>query len=232
MQKQIEKQNGEKQEKDLNVLASLMPELKTGVTRISYTGQKPVFQLVVGNELSNGECVWIDTENSSSTYALADIAGKNSLEKVSIGRAFTPFQHHQLCTNLEDFIDEKTSLIALPSVNGLYENGQVNTEEAEQLLEDALKHVKKLAEKHDLKVIISNSPKAEGKLEYLTGVYSNDFINIKETSQGLKFSSENFQTLIYPKNGILQTTIPLWTEKISGGEKVGKDKRHVQTTPQ
>lgn len=229
MQKQLEKH---REKQGLNLMASLIPELKQEVTRITYTGERPVFQLLVGSELSNGECVWIDTENNSSTYALADIAGENALEKVGIGRAFTPFQHHQLCTNLEQFIDENTEVIALPSVNGLYENGQINTEEAEQLLEESLQHVKEVAEKKGLKVILSNSPKTEGKLEYLTGIYSNEFINIKETSQGLKFSTEDFQTLIYPKNGIMQTTLPLWVEKKYGGEKIGEDKRHLQTAPQ
>jgi hypothetical protein len=224
-------QQVEKQSQGLNLVASLLPELEKGLTRIQYNGDRPVFQLLVGSEISNGECVWIDTDNSSSTYALADIAGEKALEKVSIGRAFTPFQHHQLCMELEEFIDEDTEIIALPSINGLYEQGQVNSSEAEELLEEALKNIREVAEKQDLKVIISNSSKAEGKLEYLTGVYSQDFVNIQETDQGLKFSSEDFQTLIYPKDGILQTTLPLWLQRKHGGDQDRKNKRHLQATP-
>lgn len=227
----MEKIQEKKQNKEgLNTVFSLLPELEEGLTRISYTGERPVFQLFTAYEALDGGCVWIDVENHSSTYALADVAGKEALEKVSIGRAFTPFQHHQLCTSIEDFIDEDTELIAMPAINGLYEDGQISTEEAEELMEEALKHVKEVAEEEGLKVIVSDSNKVKGELEYLTGVYSQDFVSVNETSQGLRFSGKEFQTLIYPENGILQTTIPLWMKK-SGGEEHGEDKRYVQATP-
>lgn len=118
----------------------MLPELQKGITRMQYAGERPVFQLFTAYEALNGNCVWIDVENHSSTYALADVAGGDVLERVSIGRAFTPFQHHQLCMDLEEFVDEDTEMVAMPSVNGLYEDGQVNTEEAEELLEEALEH--------------------------------------------------------------------------------------------
>jgi len=108
-----------KGKKGLNAVISLLPDLEEGITRIQYSGSKPVFQLLVGNELKNGECVWIDTDNHSSTYALTDIAGEDALEKTYIGRAFTPFQHHQLCMKIEEFIDAETEIIAIPAINGL-----------------------------------------------------------------------------------------------------------------
>lgn len=215
----------------LNAVLSMLPELKQGLTRMQYPGERPVFQLFTAYEALNGNCVWIDVENHSSTYALADVAGGDVLERVSIGRAFTPFQHHQLCMDIEEFVDEDTELVAMPSVNGLYEDGQISTEEAEELMEEALEHVKQVAEEKGLKVLISNSNRVEGDLEYLTGVYSQEFVSVKETSQGLKFSGSEFQTLIYPGSGVLQTTIPLWMRKAGGEPEDGKDKRYVQTAP-
>lgn len=245
MQQQLEKHV---EEKNSGFVASLLPELEVGMTRLHYTGERNVFQLFVGKEVANGECVWIDTENHSSTYALADISGKRALEEVSIGRAFTPFQHHQLCTNIEEFIGKDTEIIALPAVNGLYEEGQIRTSEAEELLEEALEHVRDVAEKKDLKVILSNSSKADGKLEYLTGIHSQNSIDIDETVQGLKFSSDDFETLIYPGKNTLQTTLPFWMKKLGknegdfgsdsrkpqrkpGGEEDGKDEQYVPATP-
>ncbi len=215
----------------LKAVLSLLPELQEGVTRMQYSGSRPVFQLFTAYEALNGNCVWIDVENHSSTYALADVAGEDVLDRVSIGRAFTPFQHHQLCMDIEEFIDEDTELVAMPSVNGLYEDGQINTEEAEELLEEGLKHVREVAEEKGLKVLISNSDKAEGELEYLTGVYSQNFVSVKETGEGLRFSGSEFQTLIYPDSGVLQTTIPLWMRKAGGETEDGKDERYVQATP-
>jgi len=228
MQTRLEK-TGEK--KGLRNVFSLLPQLEQGITKLQYKGERPVFQLFTAQEALNGDCVWIDVENHSSTYALADTGGRQVLEKVSIGRAFTPFQHHQLCMNLEDFIDEATEMIALPSANGLYENGQIKTREGEELLEEALTHVKKLAEKKNLKILISDSAKAEGELEYLTGVYSQNSISVKQTGEGLRFSGQDFETLVYPDSGVLQTTIPLWMKKAGGEKENGKDKRHIQATP-
>jgi len=220
----------EKNRKGLNAVISLLPDLEKGITRIQYSGSKPVFQLIVGKELENRECVWIDTENHSSTYALTDIAGEDALEKTYIGRAFTPFQHHQLCMKIEEFIDAETEIIAIPAINGLYEDGQINKKEGEKLLEEALKHIKTVADRNEIKVILSNSSKTEGELEYLAGVYSHDYISVNETSQGLKFSNNNFKTLIYPESGVLQTTLPVWMDT-KRGKKYGKNKRHIQATP-
>ena len=105
--------------KSLKAVLSLLPELEKGVTRIQYSGERPVFQIFAAYEAIEGGCVWIDSENHSSTYALADVSGEEVMEKVSIGRAFTPFQHHQLCMDIEKFIHEETEMIALPAVNGL-----------------------------------------------------------------------------------------------------------------
>lgn len=215
----------------LKAVLSMLPELQEGVTRMQYSGGRPVFQLFTAYEALKGNCVWIDVENHSSTYALADVAGGEVLERVSIGRAFTPFQHHQLCMDLEGFIDEDTELVAMPSINGLYEDGQVNTEEAEELLEEALENVREVAEEKGLKVLISNSDRVEGELEYLTGVYSQNFVSVKETGQGLRFSGNEFQTLIYPDSGVLQTTIPLWMREAGGETEDGKDERYVQAAP-
>lgn len=219
-----------KRKKGLNAVISLLPDLEEGITRIQYSGSKPVFQLLVGNELENGECVWIDTDNHSSTYALTDIAGERAMEKTYIGRAFTPFQHHQLCMNIEEFIEPETEIIAIPAVNGLYEDGQINKKEGEKLLEEALQHIKTVADQKELKIVLSNSSKTEGELEYLAGVYSHEFISINETKEGLKFSNNDFKTLIYPDSGVLQTTLPVWMRE-KEDEKHGKNKRHIQATP-
>ncbi|MFB6175078.1 MAG: hypothetical protein ABEJ87_03805 [Candidatus Nanohalobium sp.] len=211
--------------KGLKAILSALPKLEEGLTQVDYTGDRPVFQLLVASN-TEGNCVWIDSENHSSTYALSDTGSSEILEKVRIGRAFTPFQHHQLCTGLENYIDDKTEIVALPAANGLYEDGQINSEEAEELLEESLENVREIASRKGLKVLISNSRNVEGKLEYLTGLYTENNLSINETVEGLRFESQGFSTMAYPGKGAVQTTIPLWLKL--RGEKHGKNKLNIQ----
>jgi hypothetical protein len=52
--------------------------------------------------------------------------------------------------------------------------------------------LKKVAEKKGLKLLISNSDKAEGELEYVTGVYSQEYVSVKWNGEGLRFSGSEF----------------------------------------
>lgn len=213
----------------LRAVISALPRIDQGLTQVLYTGDKPVFQLLVASELEKGgRCLWIDSENHSSTYKLAEAGGRQKLERVDIGRSFTPFQHHQLCQRIEKYIDNSTEIIALPAVNATYEDGQIGKEEAEELLKDSLREVRKVAVDRGLKVVISNSSKVEGRLEYLTGVFSDRNLSVKETVHGIKFRSGDFRTMAYPGSGSIQTTIPLWGE--AGGDKAGKNKLDLQAT--
>lgn len=175
----------------------------------------PVFQSMVASELekTGGKAVWIDTRNESSTYALSGYGSSSILQKVKIGRAFTPFQHHNIMHQLEDFVDEETELLVLPNIDHLYLDGQVNEWETEELFEESWEKVLQLQDKYGLKVLVSAS-KSSSLYYYVSGDSDNK-IDVDKTSQGWKYDSEEFDQMMYRDKGQLQTTIPYWVEKIT-----------------
>lgn len=173
------------------------PEIVEGINLVS---GEPDFQSLLGKKL-NGEAVWIDSGNQASTYRLAAAGGEKILEKVHIGRAFTALQHYWLCQRLEEFVTEETEILVLPSLNLLYEESQISSEESEELFKQTLTEIKRVREKYNLKVLVSL---VDGSLRFMLE-YDNR-IEMEDTSEGRKTGEQHF----YRKGMQLQTTIPYW----------------------
>lgn len=175
-------------------------------------GKLPVFQSFTASEIRdrNATAVWIDSKNESSTYALSK-HGNNLLEKVRIGRAFTPFQHHNLIHQLEDFIQKDTELLVLPHIDSLYLDGQIKEWEAEELFQETWNKILKIQEKNNLKVLISHS-QTKPLNKIILQNYENK-IKVDKTSQGLKYNSKDFDQMFYKDKDKLQTTMPYWNHK-------------------
>ena len=129
--------------------------LEEGVNLVESPEGFPVFQSLVAWELSEGTAVWIDSGNQASTYALRSRGGPEVMEKVEIGRAFTPFQHHSLVHNLEGFVDEGTELLILPKIDLLYLDGQLSDWEAEELFQETWYKINELEDERGLKIAVS-----------------------------------------------------------------------------
>ncbi|PSG99079.1 MAG: hypothetical protein BRC29_03055 [Nanohaloarchaea archaeon SW_7_43_1] len=184
----------------------------------------PVFQSLIAFELEkeNTSAIWIDSKNESSTYALQSCGSPKILEKVHIGRAFTPFQHHRLVNQLEDFINENTELLVLPNIDFHYLDGQVKKWEAEELFQETWEKILKLQEENDLKVLVSLSSKNSG-LSYAVICDSQNKIKVEATEQGWKYDSENFEQYTYQDGREVQTTIPYWIQKTSEKSKISAE---------
>ncbi|EGQ42922.1 MAG: hypothetical protein J07AB43_09110, partial [Candidatus Nanosalina sp. J07AB43] len=160
----IEQHQSEKQ----HVVVQSQPQLRQGVNLITKPEDLPAFQSLVSNELESRDstAVWIDSGNESSTYALRSVGTRSTMEKVYIGRAFTPFQHHTLVHGLEEFVRENTEILVLPNIDLLYLDGQVREWEAEELFEEVWQKILKTAEKHELRVLVSFSSEGKSLLQY------------------------------------------------------------------
>jgi hypothetical protein len=191
------------------------PDLETGINLIRKPDKLPVFQSLIASELGNkgGNAVWIDTRNESSTYALSSQGGPDILEKVKIGRAFTPFQHHSTVNQLEEFLDEKTELLVLPNIDHLYIDGQLSEWEAQELFEETWDKIIEIQEKYSLKVLVSANQNSS--FYYYVSADSDNRIKVDKTSQGWKYDSEGFDQMAYRDSESVQTTMPYWFEKIS-----------------
>lgn len=190
------------------------PSIDEGITLVKKPERVPVFQALVAEELdySSGSAVWIDVKNESSTYALSSTGSRELMDRVYIGRAFTPFQHNQLVQDIEKFVEEDTELLVLPNFSFLYLEGQVNEYEARELFESSWRKIKEVQEKYGLKVVISMPDDLE-EFNYIVEVECDRKLDIEENSKGLRYSSEDFDQMMYRDKGLIQTTIPFWQRK-------------------
>lgn len=209
------------QEKKL--VARGRPRLHKGINLVRKPEGLPVFQQLAAAELEgrDASAVWIDTRNESSTYALSSFS-PGLLEKVFIGRAFTPFQHHALIQNLEESIRKDTELLIIPEATFLYLNGQIKRWEAEQLFQETWKKILDFQDKYGLKVLIS-LPDKDSDLGSAVKDASENTVEVKETSEGWRYSSGEFKQLAYNGNGDAQTTLSYWREKKSETVKVAPE---------
>lgn len=196
------------------VIVQSKPQLEKGVNIVEKPGKLPVFQSLISSELGgkNASAVWIDTGNESSTYALTNFGGQELLEKVHVGRAFTPFQHHSIVQQLGGFIREDTELLVLPNISQLYISGQLRAWEAEELFQETWEKILELQEKHGLKVLVS-IPDTDSGLNYAVIGDADNRITVEQTGQGWKYESESFDQHAYRENGLLQTTMMYWQKK-------------------
>lgn len=219
----IQKQNRNEREenKEPETVIQTSPEIVRGINLISKPEKLPAFQALVAKELEGkkASAVWIDAKNESSTYAISSIGSQELLEKVHVGRAFTPFQHNNLIQNLEDFIQDDTELLVLPNVSFLYEDGQANAWEAKELFESTWSKIKEVQEKYDLKVLTSLPPQYDG-FDYILEAEKDNEIEVQPTDSGPRYDSDEYDHLVYHDSGGLQTTIPFWRRKIKNQVKV------------
>lgn len=203
-------------EREKKLIIRSQPKLETGVNLLQKPEKLPVFQAVLANYLENkkSSAIWIDVGNESSTYALSSYGGPDILEKVKIGRAFTPFQHHSLIHQLEDDIQKNTELLVLPNITSIYLDGQIKEWEAEELFEEVWSKILELQEKHNLKVLVSVSS-TYSSLNYIVNADNENRIKVESTSRGWKYDSDGFDQLIYQENGLVQTTVSYWDRKTS-----------------
>lgn len=194
------------------------PSLKQGFNLVKTEKSYPALQVLLSKELedTDSNAVWIDSGNESSTYALSAASKKPGImDKVKIGRAFTPFQHHSLIHELEKFIDQKTRVLVLPNPELLYTDGQINRFESLELFKEAWGKIVEIQEKQGLKVLVSQIGEISEHTTILEN-YADQHIKIENTDSGRKYDSEDFENLFYREKGLIQTTIPFWEKPVRG----------------
>lgn len=192
------------------VIIETQPSLEKGITLLDKPEDLPVFQALVASELAgdSSQALWLDAENQSSTYALAR-HGERLMERLEIGKAFTARQHHRLVELAGQFISEKTELLVLPQITSLYLDGGLKEWARKDLFSDTWSQVEQLQERHGLKVLVS-LPTRPDDLRYLVTSSIDDRIEAKPTSQGLRYSADDFNQLVYRRGRSVQTTFPYW----------------------
>lgn len=210
---ELDQKQDEKDRKIVKPVLEVFPQLEKGLNLLDKPEKVPILQVLTAREIegSNREAVWIDVKNQSSTYALASVS-EGVMEKVRIGRAFTVFQHHNLINRLEQFISPKTRLLVLPNFSYLYLEGNENRWSSRELFEESMQKVKEIQQEKDLKVLLT-LPEERSELCFKVQNFADKHIKAKRTARGIKYSSENFETLFYRDGKAFQTTIPYWKSR-------------------
>lgn len=156
------------------------------------------------------EAVWIDARNNASTYSFSSLGDDSMMERVKIGRAFTPRQHHTLVQRLENFLTEETEIIVLPGITSLYLQGQVRDWEAEELFNETWQKIRKLKQDTDLKILVSATQ--DSFMDFKVIQQADKKIQVQETSQGKRLDSSYYTQKVYTDFEGFQTTLFYWEE--------------------
>jgi hypothetical protein len=210
MQRKSERQ---RQSSDHGIEA--VPEPEPGINRVKIDADIPIFQMMLGEELSASEktAVWVDSGNTSSTYALASAGSRELLHRVRVGRAFTAFQHFHIVNRVEEFLDRDTGYIVLPNIDQQYRSG-VSKKERQDLFQSLLRKLDSITgERSGIKVLYSFHKRDNSQINLQLDSMTGNVIEIEKNSQGLRRKSGRAETMFYRSSGMLQTTIPYWRKK-------------------
>lgn len=192
---------------------SQLPTLQTGINTItSGTGTATLPALVLNQLMMfGGNAIWIDANNMAQTGPIARLSpSKTVLERITVARAFTPYQHVSLTEDLPARADRKTSLFVLPCIDYLYNEETLADQEQETLFETAIAIIERECERYDVPALITTTGSS------LTGsIPVEQSIRCTQTSEGVRISTERFETLVYQGQGYIQTTLRFWEQLLA-----------------
>lgn len=205
----------EKRQNSIGGPVQEVPDPDPGINRIEIDAEVPIFQVILGENLSvsRGKAVWIDSGNEASTYALASSGNREVMQRVKIGRAFTAFQHFHMVNRIEEFLEPDTEYIVLPNIDQKYREG-VSEKERQDLFQDLLAKLESIKkERPGIRILYSFLQEDASQIVLQMKSMTDDSIKIERSSQGLRRKSKREETMFYRKPGFIQTTIPYWRRK-------------------
>lgn len=190
-----------------------IPSLDTGITHVNTdTHTTEVIQSLVLNHLITyaGTARWVDAGGHARTDTMHRLApNPRLLDKIQVARAFTPHQHFALVEQLTESVDGETTILVLPAINTFYAGDEVMTGEGEEMLHETLQTLHNIVDEHGIPALITTETCGEA-LSYVAETYAARTVSCTMTEHGPHFASDTFETLVYPGNGYVQTTIPLF----------------------
>lgn len=189
------------------------PSLSSGVTLLTMDERAvgALHSLVLDRLLlSEGTAVWVDARNNAITTRLSKLApSKRVLERISVARAFTPFQHYNIVEDLSNALTPETELVVVPAIEWFYGKDELQAGEGEQMLEGVLEYLHEIAKSHDIPVLISRAE--HERLGSLVESSADVVLSCELTRFGPRFSGSEFETLVFEcSDGWMQTTLEFW----------------------
>ncbi|MEF8915740.1 hypothetical protein [Natronomonas sp.] len=187
-----------------------LPTLETGIHLLEAEKNTngPLQSLVLDHLLTtSGRANWVDAKGHATTTALARLApSPRLLERVRVARGFTAYQHHELIQRVDRNIDDETNLLVCPALDALYRD--TDHGDGEQLFRATLDRLESFAETAELTVLVTRSC-ADSFSDPLVSA-SQQRLRCTRTQFGPRFVGPDFETLVYPGDGYVQTTLAFW----------------------
>lgn len=159
--------------------------------------------------------LWIDSRDIATTGDLARLApSPRILHRIDVARAFTPYQHYRLVDSLADELearaDTTVELVVVPEIDWFYGADDLHGGAGLELLTASLDRLEGVASRFDLSVLLTRSRGAPFRGVLESSVETT--IACQQTRFGPRFTGDDFETLVYPTVGGVQTTLAFWQE--------------------
>jgi len=195
-----------------------LPSLEPGVQRLATDGDTTgaVHTLVADHALREGGPVyWLDGGNMAATRPLASVAGERVLRRIQVARAFQAFQQTALVRDACAELPADATLVVATALDRHYRADDCWDDEGRAMLEASLDRLESLADEREVPVLLTRRQGGDA-LAAMVDERVERTITCTATAQGPRFSSEDFETLVYPcSNGLVQTTIAFWAEVLA-----------------
>ena len=210
-----------------------LPRLDPGVTLLRTDGRaRGALQSLALDHvlLDDSTAVWVDSKDNAATTSLAKVApSRRTLARVRVARAFTAFQHYSLVEDLPEAVDGTTSLVVVPAVEWFYANDDLRDGEGETMLTHALEALGDLAADRDLPVLVSVD--SESGVGSRVDAHCDERLECVSTRFGPRFSGEEFETLLFDREGGVQTTLAFWRRVLEERHSRGLSDDATGVTP-
>jgi hypothetical protein len=174
--------------------------------------------LVIDHVLTQGPtgstAAWVDSNGMATTSTLTRLVpSMRLLDRIGVARAFTPYQHHTLVSQLPDVVDDHTSFVVVPEFEYHYRSPDLRFGVAHDLVEAGVETLSRLARERELPILVTRETTAP--LSAPLDEKADTVLECELTRFGPRFVGEEFETLVYPVEGGFQTTLSYWAEILS-----------------
>jgi hypothetical protein len=205
--------------------APTLPSLDPGVHLVDVDERAvgTVQSLVIDHVLTQGPtgstAAWVDSNGMATTSTLTRLVPSGRLlDRIRVARAFTPYQHHSLVSQLPEIIDDQTSFVVVPEFDYHYRSPDLEFSVTHSLVEAGVETLTRLAREREIPILVTRETTASLSAPLVEAADS--ILECELTRFGPRFvgesgENEQFETLVYPVEGGFQTTLSYWAEILS-----------------
>lgn len=195
-----------------------LPTLQPGIQLLHTEPQlvEALHALVLDHLLMHdGTAYWVDSHGNATTTSLIKLAPtRRTLDRIHVARGFTGYQHYAAIHHLPTQLADDATLIVAPALDYLYRGDDLTRPQATDMLTGLADQLHTITTQRDIPIIVS----LETHDDLTTPIESiaADTITCEHTQYGPRFTTDDFETLVYPTpHGTLQTTITYWRELLT-----------------